>query len=359
MERKPFYPLALAAVIAAILGAIVFTRAVRVALGEDVSPLLLYGIALGYLFTVLTLIFVWKSKTTKGTIDVINYTAFWQNAVRYTLALDMVMFGGQKFCHLQFYVPLGMLDDPFTDIPNEMLMWAFMGRYHSMVDIIASIEILGGVLLLFRKTRLVGAFVLLPMLLNIMLLDMYYLNLLVQVYVTLEVLAVIYLILLEYRRLVEFFLIAKGSSPLYNFRSKGFSYAVKASVIVIPAIALAMHQYPSNYTEIMGKYEVKRAFVNNVDQAGAPCRDSVLTHIFIDHYDFVLGYPDYRNKVIGRYKYNQQTKQITVKFQYPATMKDSFTATITPGDGEMKTLAGKIGGKNLRVEMVRVAPVNN
>lgn len=359
MERKPFSPLALAAFIAAFLGFMVFARAIRVALGENIPPVLLYGVTAGYFLAICCLIFVWKSKAAKGTIDVTNYTAFWQNAVRYTLALDMVMFGGQKLCHLQFYVPLGMLDDPFTAIPNEMLMWAFMGRYHSMVDIIACIEILGGVLLLFRKTRLVGAFVLLPMLLNIMLLDFYYLNLLVQVYVVLEVFAVIYLILLEYRRLVDFFLVSKGNSPLYNFRSKGMGYAVKASAIIIPAIALAVHQYPTNYTEITGKYEVKRVFINNTDQTQAPCRDSVLTHIFIDRFDLVLGYPDYRNKVIGRYKYNPQTKQITVKFQYPETMKDSLTATITPGTGEMKTVVGKIGGKTLKIEMERVAPVNN
>jgi hypothetical protein len=359
MERKPFFPLALAAFIAAFLGFMVFARAIRVAVGENIPPILLYGITGGYLLVVCILIFFWKSKAAKGTIDVTNYTAFWQNAVRFTLAMDMVMFGGQKLCHLQFYVPLGMLDDPFTAIPNEMLMWAFMGRYHSMVNIIACIEILGGALLLFRKTRLVGAFVLLPMLLNIMLLDFYYLNLLVQVYVIIEVLVVTYLILLEYRRLVDFFLVEKGSSPLYSFGSKVLSYAVKASVIIIPALALAMHNYPPNYTEIMGKYEVRRVLINNTDQAQAPCRDSMITHIFIDHYDLVLGYPDYRNKVIGRYKYNPETKQITVKFQNPETMKDTLTATITPGNGEMKTLIGKIGGKELKVEMERVGLVNN
>lgn len=357
MERKPFSPFALAAFIAAVLGAIVFTRITRVAVGADISPLLLYGIAFGYLLTVFALVFVWKSKATKGTIELTDKTAFWQNAVRYFIAMDMVTFGLQKICHLQFYVPLGMLDDPFTAIPNEMLMWAFMGRYHSMVDIIACIEILGGTLLLFRKTRLVGAFVLLPMLLNIMLLDLYYLNLLVQVYVILELLAVIYLILLEYRRLVEFFLVAKGNSPLYNFSSKALGYAVKASVIIIPALALAMHEYPSNYTEIMGKYEVKRVLINNTDQAKAPCRDSVLTHVFIDHYDLVLGYPDYRNKVIGKYAYNPDSKQITVTFHFPKA--DTLVATITPGTGEMKTLSGKMGGKTLKIEMERVAPVNN
>ncbi|AMR30290.1 hypothetical protein A0256_02060 [Mucilaginibacter sp. PAMC 26640] len=357
MERKPFSSLAWATFIAAVLGAIVFTRAIRVALGEDISPLILYGVVLIYLLTVFILTFVWKSKAKKGAMDNTNHTAFWQNAVRYTLALDMVMFGGQKFCHLQFYVPLGMLDDPFTAIPNEMLMWAFMGRYHSMVDIIASIEILGGLLLLFRKTRLVGAFVLLPMLLNILLLDLYYLNLLVQVYVTLEVLALIYLILLEYRRLVEFFLIASGSAPLYNFRRQGVGYAIKASVLLIPALALSMHHYPTNYSEITGKYEVKRVIINNIDQTQAVCRDSVLTHVFIDRYDLVLGYPDYRNKLIGAYKYNPNTKEIYVAFQYPR--KDTLSATITPGNGEMKTLFGKLGGKELKLEMERVAPVNN
>lgn len=357
MERKPFSPLAWAAFIAAILGAIVFPRATHTAVGENIPPLILYGLALIYALTILILTFFWKNKAAKGDIEITNYTAFWQNAVRYTLALDMVMFGGQKFCHLQFYVPLGMLDDPFTAIPNEMLMWAFMGRYHSMVDIIACIEIIGGLLLLFRKTRLVGAFVLLPMLLNIFLLDLYYLNLLVQVYVALEVLALIYLILLEYRRLVDFFLIAKGNAPLYNFRRQGIGYAVKATVILIPALALSMHHYQTNYTEITGKYEVKRVIINNIDQTQAACRDSVLTHVFIDRYDLVLGYPDYRNKVIGGYKYNPKTKQITVALHYPR--KDTLTATITPGNGEMKTLVGKVGGKRLKIEMIRVAPVNN
>jgi hypothetical protein len=357
MERKPFSALALAAFVAAVMGAIVFARVAFVALGSRIPPLVPYGLAFIYFLTVLALIVVWKSKAAKGSIDVTSYTAFWQNALRYALGIDMMMFGLQKFCHLQFSVPLGMLDDPFTAIPNEMLMWAFMGRYHSMVDIIASIEILGGTLLLFRKTRLVGAFVLLPMLLNLVLLDYYYLNLLVQVYVTLEALAVIYLILLEYRRLVEFFLVAKGTSPLYNFRSKGVAYVIKATVVIIPAIALAMHQYPTNYTEITGKYEVKRAWVNNAGQTNASCRDSVLTHVYIDRSDLVLGYPDYRNKALGGYTYNPATKQIKVTFHYPK--KDTLVATITPGKGELKTLIGQIGGKELRIEMERVAPVNN
>jgi len=359
MDRKPFSPLALAAVVAAVLGAMVTSRDLRVGLFDRLPLVVLYGPSVLYLLTVLVLIFVWKSKFNKGSLDTERYTAFWQNAVRYFLALDMVMFGVQKFFHLQFSVPLGMLDDPFTAIPNELLMWAFMGRYHSMVDIIAVIEITGGLLLLFRKTRLVGAFVLLPLLLNLALLDYYYLNLLVQAYVTLELLAVVYLILLEYRRLVEFFFMAKSNLPVFNFRNKGVGYLVKASAVLVPLLMIAAHKFPKNYSEITGKYIVKSFTIDNAPQNLSACADSVLAKVFIDRTDFVFGYKNWERKAIGNYQYNPATKEITVAFTYPEHHPDTLKAKIIAGVGEAKVLSGHVGKQQVKIDMVRVAPVNN
>jgi len=197
------------------------------------------------------------------------------------------------------------------------------------------------------------------MLLNLVLIDYYYLNLLVQAYVTLEALAVIYLILLEYPRLVEFFLVDKGNSPLYNFRGKGAAYLVKASVVIIPAISLSMHQYPPNYTEITGKYMVKSFTIDNVPQNQSTCADSVLAKVFIDRSDLVLGYKYWERKVIGGYTYNPATKQIIVPFHYPENHPDTLVAKIIAGAGEAKTLVGRMGKQQVKIEMVRVAPVNN
>jgi len=357
MNRKPFSPLALAAFAAAVLGAIVFSRVARLAVGD--RPLILHGLSLLYLLTVLMLIAFWKVKANRGRIDVEAYTGFWQNAVRYIIATDLITFGAEKICHLQFNVPLGMLDNPFSAIPNELLMWAFMGKYHSMVDIIAVTEILGGLLLLFRKTRLVGAFVLLPLLLNILLLDCYYLDFVVITYVALELLGVIYLILLEYRRLVEFFFAAKSHLPEFNFGQQWLRYLIKASAILIPVVTLSIHRYNINYAEITGKYEVRAWQIDNKEQSLNTCRDSVLTKIFIDRTDFVMEYNNYQRRAIGGYSYNPATKQITVVFRYPAVLRDTLVAMISSGKGDMKKLTGKLGKIALEIKMERIAPVNN
>jgi hypothetical protein len=42
------------------------------------------------------------------------------------VAFDLITFGWQKIYHLQFIVPLGMLDLPFTEIDDVSLMWAFL-----------------------------------------------------------------------------------------------------------------------------------------------------------------------------------------------------------------------------------------
>lgn len=351
----------LAVFVTAVLGAIVLPRIIRVALTAEVAPATLWAISLLFIIGVIIALVMMRRAARAGRITSESVAGFWQSAVAYILAMDMVMFGAQKLCHLQFSVPLGMLDDPFTAIPNEMLMWAFMGRYHSMVNVIACIEIGGGLLLLFRRTRLAGAFVLLPMLLNILLLDLYYLNLLVQAYAALETLAVIYLILLQYNRLVEFFFTAKDRLPEFGRASNTFKMALRVLVVMIPVMALAAHRYEKNYEEITGKYEVRKVVVDGIDRTNLACRDSLLTNVFIDRTDFVFGYTNYRNKQIGSYKYNEVDRQIVVNWLVPQSIRpDTLVATITPGSApETRIVNGMLGKKKLRIEMVRVAPVNN
>src|ERR1700749_2481519 len=96
MERKPFFPLALSAFVAAVSGAVVFSRVGRLAVGD--MPAVLHGISFLYLFTILILIAVWKIKAARGTIDLSAYTGFWQNAVRYIIAVNLMTFGVEKIC---------------------------------------------------------------------------------------------------------------------------------------------------------------------------------------------------------------------------------------------------------------------
>jgi hypothetical protein len=359
MERKPFFPLGMAYSVAAIMGTIIFWRIAH-RFFQWMPPPVQMGIALLYLLTILVLIIIAKYKTSRGLIDVDAYTGFWQNAVRYIIALDLVVFGFEKSFGLQFVVPLGMLDDPFSAIPREMLMWAFYGHFRAMVITIACIEIGGSLLLLFRRTRLLGAIILLPLLLNIVLLDYLYLDVVVQAYVTLETLAVLYLILLEQDRLAEFFFRTKSNLPEFNFRSNIIKNGIRLSVIIIPLLLHAGYNLPKDTPQITGKYEVKSLMINNTTITPNACRDTLPTKVFIDRTDFVLGYTDYQRKIIGIYQYNDATKQITVVWHYPRNrQRDTLFAKITPGKiSGTKTLEGRMGRDTIKMELLKVAPLN-
>jgi len=75
---------------------------------------------------------------------------------------------------LQFFTPLAKLDMPFNSFTPEDLTWAYFGHSRVFVCIIGSFQILGSFLLLFSRTRLLDVFVLLPVMLNIVLLNACY-----------------------------------------------------------------------------------------------------------------------------------------------------------------------------------------
>jgi len=54
------------------------------------------------------------------------------------------------------------------------MMWAFFGTTKTYPIIIGFLQIIGGTLLLFRKTKLIGALFLTPVFINIILLDILY-----------------------------------------------------------------------------------------------------------------------------------------------------------------------------------------
>ncbi|WCT13041.1 hypothetical protein [Mucilaginibacter jinjuensis] len=359
MKRTPFSQLAWACAIAAVIGVFVLLRITNVMMQFGRAPKLEWVIGLAIWLIMLICCIIWQRKASRGELDVTLYTGFWQNAVRYFIALDLIMFGIEKLCHLQFNIPLGELDNPFSSIPRQDLMWAFYGHFRLLVDIVAVMQIAGSVLLLFRRTRLLGAITLLPLLLNILLLDYFYLDIIIQIYITCETLAVVYLILLKYDRLSEFFFHTQSPLPGFYFRNSWVKNTVRFSTVIIPIVLLANFKFPKNYKEITGKYLVKNWSLNNAVKSNNACADSVLTKVFIDRGDFVLEYNSYLRRYIGGYKYNPQTREITAIWRYPFNNHDTLFAKMLPGNApDKRVLIGRMGKENFRIDLLKVSPVN-
>jgi hypothetical protein len=93
--------------------------------------------------------------------------------LRYSLALCMLTFGAVKVVMLQFEPPgYGRLMQPLGEFSPMALLWVFMGAAPWYTTFTGVIEVIGGLLLLFRATTTLGALVVCASMANVVALDM-------------------------------------------------------------------------------------------------------------------------------------------------------------------------------------------
>jgi hypothetical protein len=101
------------------------------------------------------------------------YLLFWINRISaYFLALMLLIYGLNKIFKYQFYFPEpNLLFTPLGQLSPDILFWSSMGTSHSYSIFAGVIEVIPAVLLLFRKTRILGAFIAFAVLLNVLMLN--------------------------------------------------------------------------------------------------------------------------------------------------------------------------------------------
>jgi len=88
------------------------------------------------------------------------------------LALHLVAYGFDKLFKGQFYLPEpNILFTPFGQMGRDQLYWSTMGTSYTYNLFLGGAELLTGILLLFRKTRLAGKLLSVGILLNIVMVN--------------------------------------------------------------------------------------------------------------------------------------------------------------------------------------------
>ena len=96
-----------------------------------------------------------------------------QVAVRYTLAAAMLSYGMSKLLLEQMAAPtLQSLIEPVGQLSPMRLLWIFMGYSPAYSIFAGAVEVIGGLLLLFRRTTTLGALILMPVLVNVLLINL-------------------------------------------------------------------------------------------------------------------------------------------------------------------------------------------
>jgi hypothetical protein len=212
-------------------------------IGKKISACLIFGLELSALLLLLgnggniswlptVLVFSYSERKQKNNSTKIY--GFLYGGIRYCIAFNIIAFGWKKFYGLQFIVPTEISSMPMNQQTGEWLTWFYFGYSHAFGIIIAVIQIVGGYLLLFRKTLLIGAIILFSLLLNLTLINIFYqMNAGALMQSVLLTIGVLFLILLDYDRLIAFFLKTKSNLPSPNFRSSILKNILRLSAIVL------------------------------------------------------------------------------------------------------------------------------
>jgi hypothetical protein len=274
----------------------------------------------------------------------------------FLLSFDLYSFGWQKIFHLQMVVPLGVLDLPFNSFDSETLTWAYFRRSYPFTVAIAIAQMSGAILLLFRRTRLLGLITLAPVLLNIILIDIcYHLHTWVLLHAIVLSSGIIYL-LCQYRSgLTEFFF--KVSPGILQWSIPGKAQrAISIVILLLPLVLLLTYRFPDKHPRFTGKYAVKNLYINGTRQEAGSFRDSVLTTVYMDLQDeIVLEFNHYNNRYIGTYHYDDQRQHLHAQWRYPGNFHLRFDGSLQPLDDQRNLqFEGVLGNDSVRMQLISI-----
>jgi hypothetical protein len=89
--------------------------------------------------------------------------------LRYISAFLLLGYGSSKLAHLQFHLNQALAQRPVSSLTGFQLTWYYYGYSRVYSIILGLTQIIGAALLLFRKSALGGAVLMMPVVVNILL----------------------------------------------------------------------------------------------------------------------------------------------------------------------------------------------
>ncbi len=264
--------------------------------------------------------------------------------VRYYAAFTMLTYGFVKVFKLQFPSPsLNRLIQPYGDSSPMGLAWTFMGYSKGYNYFTGFAEVLGGVLLLFRRTAIAGAIVTILVMGNVMAMN-YSFDIPVKLLSTAVVVMCIFLLGKDMSRLINFFILNKPTEAsitatppirkkwlrisLLSFKTLLVGYTL---VMTIYGSYSALSQYGDAAPKppLYGIYDVK-TFIRNTDTVPPLKTDATRWNKLVTNYqgnaaikmindstERLAFEPDTVAKKIMMYNYGDTTHKSAFTYSWP------------------------------------------
>lgn len=298
----------------------------------------------------------WQRKEIKNRINSGKLHAWLRGILRYWLALEICTYGFAKILKTQFGIEYNRDDMPVGKLNGFELTWNYFAHSYAFAVIIALFQIGGAILLLFRRTTLLGAAILLPVMVNIVLINFFY-DISPGAFMNsvLFSLGLIFLVLLQRSALIAVFL--RTGSDLPEARLGFFKNLFRFLAV---ACAFGLIFYFTTLTPaspLAGKWTVDR-LIRNSDtvNANAWLTDSTAwSTVYMEEEGYAGLCPnpyiyDDDKSTWARYKYDSSKQQLRLIFTKKKPQNDdTVIAAVSHFDGRHMQWNGVMGKDTLLV----------
>ncbi|WP_214072075.1 hypothetical protein [Mucilaginibacter sp. dw_454] len=291
---------------------------------------------------------------------------------RYFLILNAMVYGIDKLFAMQMVFPnLHQLATPLGDFLPMRLSWLFIG-YSTPYQVFSGVmEVVAGLLLLYRRTTTLGIIIATGVFINVMMLNFCY-DIPVKIFSTQLVFICLFLLANESNRLLAIFVLNKPA-PVSNIYQFSFSNKylkigriIFKTLFVIMAVGIVTFNYYSYYKRVHqivkspipnGIYNVAAYVVNNKPVNIAA--DTLAWQDFIldnDQGSIKTGDTTFRrqyNRAYFEYSIDSLNRNIDFKRTTDAGTSTLFTMHYQLPDSNTIELSGKKGADSLKVELKR------
>ena len=294
-----------------------------------------------------------------------NTLFYWfQTMLRIFLFFAMLLYGLVKIFKGQFADPsLELLLQPVGEMSPMGLAWTFMGHSMGYNLFIGFAEVLGGVLLLYRKTLTLGSMIIVGVMTNVAVMNFTY-DIPVKLFSVHLVLMALLLWLADGRRFVNVFLKNKTAEqvnhvvPITNTSVKKIISFFKKSAIVVLTIVIFIQCFVQfklteqlkTKSELYGIWETQ-LFIKNKDTVAPLITDSYRWRYLIVNYKGKVAVKK-MNDSIDRYLFdeNKEQKEISIK-RFTDSILHQFSYQFI--DAEHLQLKGVLDGDSLLIQFQR------
>jgi hypothetical protein len=271
--------------------------------------------------------------------------------VRFTLAFTLLAYGFAKVYPLQFRTPfLSTLTETYGEASPMGILWTFMGASAAYTKFCGSAEVLGGVLLLFRRTTTIGALVAAAAISNVVALNFCY-DVPVKLYSSHLLLMSLFLLIPDLTALTRFFLLHEPSRLQGAWLPKFERRRLRAAAIALQAIVICSVLYNNIWGGYKSVKEMSSGYFKNAPIYGIWNADAGPWRQLTIHLSRFLSARDPAGNRLSLNSTYDESKH-TVKLT-SARLEQDGDFTYTQPDPQHLTLRGTLNGNPVVAEFRR------